>query len=146
MPGTESYLDTSVVAKRYLAEPGSDEVDRFLAARSRVLISRLTVLELRCVLARRRRSGSIGADYEQHALAAMSADIRSGWFEVEPLVDRHAVEAFDLISELREHPLRALDALHIAIARGVGARLLATADRRMADAAQALGMEVVTFA
>jgi uncharacterized protein len=145
MHGTESYLDTSVLAKRYIEEPGSEEVDRFLSARSRVLISRLTVLELRCVFARQLRSGTIDDDYERQALAALSADIRSGWFQVEPLADHHAVEAFDMISRLRDPTLRALDALHLAIARGIGAKTLATADRRMADAAQALGMEVVTF-
>lgn len=62
-----AYIDTSALAKRYLNEPGSDEVDQFLREQRRRTISRLGVLELRCLLARRRRAGEISADYERDA-------------------------------------------------------------------------------
>ena len=57
-------IDTSALAKRYLPESGSDEFDRFLGRMPSVSISRLTVVELRCLLARRRRNHEIDAGAE----------------------------------------------------------------------------------
>jgi predicted nucleic acid-binding protein len=145
MPAAEPYIDTSALAKRYLDEAGSDDFDAFLSRWSRVLISRLAVVELRCLLQRRRRAGEIDAAYERVALAEFADDIRSGFFQVEPLADRHAVVAHDLIDQLPRHSLRTLDALHLAVTQSAGAALLATADRGMARAAAALGIGVVTF-
>ena len=71
--------------------------------------------------------------------------MRSGYFEVEPLADRHAIFAHDLIDQLSGHTLRTLDFLHLAIAHDAGATVLATADREMARAAGALGIGAVTF-
>jgi predicted nucleic acid-binding protein len=145
MPAAEPYVDTSALAKRYLNEPGSEAFDAYLGTLSRALISRLTVVELRCLLQQRRRAGEIDDDYERAARADFADDVRSGYFEVLPLVDRHAVCAHDLIDQLSGHTLRTLDALHLAIAHGAGATMLATADRSMARAAEALGIGAVTF-
>ena len=57
----------------------------------------------------------------------------------------HVAAAAEMISRLRRHPLRTLDALHLAIALAIKCRQLATADRTMADAARASGLEVVRF-
>jgi uncharacterized protein len=140
-----AYLDTSALAKRYLPEPGSAEFDAFFVARRRALISRLVVIELKCLLRRRTRMGEIDAGYEQRATKAFEDDVLAGFLVVEPLADQHGLGARALIDRLAAHPLRTLDALHLAIAQGRGVRLFATADRRQADAAQALGMEVATF-
>jgi predicted nucleic acid-binding protein len=71
--------------------------------------------------------------------------IGCGYLEIEPLIDRHAVVARQLIDRLIGHSLRTLDALHLAIAQSVGASVLATADQQMVRAARALGMTTVTF-
>jgi uncharacterized protein len=145
MPAAEPYLDTSALAKRYLDEAGSDDFDAFLGRRPRALISRLAVVELRCLLKRRLGARQIDARYEQAALADFADDVRRGHFHVEPLTDRHALTAYDLVDQLSGHSLRTLDALHLAIARNVGAGIVATADFGMARAAEALGFTVVTF-
>lgn len=111
MPAAEPYIDTSALAKRYLNEPGSEALDAFLGTLSRALISRLTVVELRCLLRRRWRAGEIDDDYERAARAYFADDVRSGYFEVEPLADRHAIFAHDLIDQLSGHTLRTLDFL-----------------------------------
>jgi uncharacterized protein len=46
---------------------------------------------------------------------------------------------------LADQPLRTLDALHLAVARTTGTRLVATADRALARAAQVLGFATITF-
>ena len=55
------------------------------------------------------------------------------------------LNAVRLIGRLDEYALRTLDALHLACAWAAGAKELATADRAMAAAAEALGMDVERF-
>ena len=49
------------------------------------------------------------------------------------------------MTRLSEYPPRTLDAIHLSIACELGARFLASADRVMLQAAEALGIEVVRF-
>ncbi len=110
-----------------------------------VSISRLTVVELRCLLARRRRNRDIDAGAERRAAAAFEDDIVQGFLEVHPLEDRHAIGARDLLIRLAIVPLRTLDALHLAIATGIDASAVATADDIFAAAAAALRLRVEWF-
>ncbi len=139
------YIDTSALAKRYLSEPGSDEFDRFLGRRTSVSISRLTAVELPCLLGRRRRNREIDADAERLAVEAFEDDIARGFLEVHPLEDRHALDAGNLLVRLATVPLRTLDALHLAIAAAIGANAVATADDTFAEAAAALRLRVEWF-
>ena len=61
-------------------------------------------------------------------------------------VDDHQVHgALVLLARLSEYPLRTLDAIHLSIACELGVKCLASADRVMLQAAEALGIEVVRF-
>jgi uncharacterized protein len=139
------YIDTSALAKRYLPEDGSDDFDRFLSRATSVSISRLTMVETRCLLARRRRNRDIDAGAERRALAAFEDDLAQGFLEMHPLEDRHALGARDLLIRLAAVPLRTLDALHLAIAIAIGAQQVATADATFATAAAALRLRVERF-
>ena len=139
------YVDTSALLKRYVPERGSDAFDAFFIERSPVGISRLTLVEVRSGLARRRREKQLTPKQERAAMDQVHKDILDGVLVVEPGADAHLVEAFHLIDKLPGVPLRTLDAMHLAIARHTGARILATADRIQADAAEALGMAVERF-
>ena len=142
---TAPYLDTSALAKWYVNEARSDEFEAFLRQHPSAAISRLTVLEFRCLLARRRRAREIAPRLETAIFAAFEHDIRNGFLTVHPLEDAHAVTAFDLLARLKTHPLRTLDALHLAVVMHLGNRQIATADRVLAGAAAALGVEVARF-
>jgi uncharacterized protein len=139
------YVDTSALAKWYLNEARSEEFDEFITRQEKAAISRLTVVELRCLLARKRRSREIDGRTENRVLHTFEVDVRAGYLTVYPLEDDHALAAADLIARLKTHPLRTLDALHLAIARGLGIEKVATADRIIAKAATALGMKAVRF-
>ena len=89
--------------------------------------------------------GEIDARLEREAFAAFEADARTGALIVEPLEDSYAAAAVEIVVRLKAHPLRTLDALHLAIARETGATEIATADRVMAAAAAALGLKTVRF-
>jgi len=60
-------------------------------------------------------------------------------FELIPAAHR---EAERLLISLRTVPLRAVDALHLALALGAEAASLLTWDRRLGAAAQAIGLGV----
>jgi len=108
-------------------------------------ISRLAVVEFRCLLARRRRARELDALAERRVASAFEDDIAQGFLQVHPLEDRHAIDARDLLVRLSAIPLRTLDALHLAIACAIGAGAVATADDTLAAAATALRLGVEWF-
>jgi uncharacterized protein len=140
-----TYIDTSALAKRYLHEAGSDKFDAFLGRMTSVSISRLIVVELHCLLRRRRRNREIDADIERKAAAAFEEDVAHGFLEVHPLEDQHAIRARDLLNRLATLPLRTLDALHLAVATGINAAIIATADDTFAIPAADLQFSVEWF-
>jgi predicted nucleic acid-binding protein len=139
------YLDTSALAKWYLNEPFAGEFEAFLQELPTATISRLTVVEFRCLLARRRRAREISRAIEGRVFRTFEEDVRAGFLQVQPVSDEHLVAALELIARLGRFPLRTLDALHLAIAQGSKVRGIATADRIMAEAGRALGFEVARF-
>lgn len=139
------YLDTSALAKWYLNEPRSEDFEAFIREQREAAISRLTVVELRCLLARRRRARELTKAIESRVFASFEKDIGAGFLHVHPVADQHVVAASGLIARLRRFPLRTLDALHLAIALETRCRRLATADRTMAGAGKAAGLAIVRF-
>ena len=138
------YADTSALIKRYLDEPFSAEFEALLE-REAMLISRLTIVELRCALARRRRNREIDAVRETHVNAELAADIQNGTLQVGDVGTDHFTLAYHLIGRLPDIPLRTLDALHLSVAEGLTATDFATADKTQAEAATALGFTVHRF-
>ena len=142
---TSAYLDTSALAKWYLHEPGSEAFEAFVVDLPSALISQLTRVEMRCLLARRRCSGTIGPGTERSAARLFENDIRSGHLVVLEVGEPCWAEAVALVDRLSEVGLRTLDALHLAIAHDARADMFATADRALAKAAARLGFEARTF-
>ena len=139
------YLDTSALAKWYIAEPGSDAFEAFLQDLPEAVVSRLTATELRCLLARRRRAGDFDADFERDAYAQFERDLGAGHLTLHPFTDALLDEATALIERLAHVPLRTLDALHLVIMMDAEIDGLATADNVMSHAAEELGVEVTKF-
>ena len=139
------YLDTSALAKWYVAESDSDAFDDFIRDRSGAHISRLTVVELRSALSRRRRNREISATLERAAFKLFESHVRDGLLDVLTMRDAHFVDALRILEELRQIPLRTLDALHLAVARANKVDAIATADRIMISAAKALKFETHAF-
>lgn len=140
-----AYIDTSALAKCYIREPRSLDVIDWTDAEDEVCISPLVLVEFRCLLARRRRAAQIEAMLERNALAEFDRDILGRMWRVYADASGIFDEARNLIDLLPEVPLRALDALHLAYARHFGARRFASADKSQAEAARALGLDVITF-
>ena len=138
------YADTSALVKRYLDEPFSAEFEA-LFQQGEIAISRLTVVELRCALARRRRNREIDATRENRVNAELAADIQDGAIRIGSIDDAGFAAAYHMIGRLAHIPLRTLDALHLAVAEQISATAFATADKAQADAAASLGFTVHRF-
>ena len=139
------YIDTSALAKWYLNEPRSQDFAAWIQAEQDTHISTLTVVEMRCLLARRRRNHELSVDIEQRVFATLQDDIAQGFLVQHSVNDEGVSGALGLLAMLADHPLKTLDALHLSIARHLGTGRLATADRVMNTAAHALGFEVFRF-
>ncbi len=139
------YFDTSALAKWYLRETHSDEVENYIQTHGPVAISDLTVVEMRSLLARHRREKSIDRSLEGQIFATLQEDIRQEFLICHPFPSGLAIATVNLLVLLQDVPLRTLDALHLTIAREMQADTLATADRIMARGAKALHLSVEQF-
>jgi uncharacterized protein len=122
--------------------PGSDEFNAIVEGRDDVLVSDLAVTEIVSAVTRRLREGRAGREAAPRLQHAILGRLDAGVFHrVEITRDVHRrAEHFLLAS--RETPLRAADALHLALAASARAGSLATFDARLAVAARASGLAV----
>ena len=129
------YCDASALAKLFAPEAGSDELNELLVGRDDVLVSDLGMTEVVSALARRAREGTLPAATAKLIHRRLLAIAAQGAFRrVELLAATHR-EAERLLLGSGRAPLRAADALHLALALGAGAGAMLTFDRAMARAA-----------
>ena len=143
------FLDTSALIKHYVAEAGSQwlETTIFEPSENVLLISRITVVEMRSALARRKREGSIQPQDHADALTALSEDCLILYRFVE-----FEVPVVDLAGELLDrYVLRAYDAVQLASALATNRLLIdanlaplvfVSADNNLLAAAQAAGLQI----
>jgi len=139
------YFDTSALAKWYLNEARSNDVEKYIQEHGPVDISELTVVEMRSLLARRRRERHIDPKIEIKVFATFEEDIRQKFVILHPLPEGLVTGAVNLLSVHSEVPLKTLDALHLVMAKEIQAEILATADRIMIAGAKAMGFTVARF-
>lgn len=134
------YLDTSALVKVYVDEPGSAELESALVGRRDLIVSDLAVTELVSAIARRGREGQLSTLHAQRLYARLVRDVTAAEYRRAELTLAVHREAERLLMGLgRRVALRASDALHLAQAAVLGARVVITFDKQMKAAAQALG-------
>jgi len=123
-----TYADASALVRLILEEPGSAAMNRWFIESSRVLTSRVGVIETQRAASRR--------DHDPAHRETVVRDV--GVIELDA-----AIAA--LAATLGPAGLRTLDAIHVASAVAIGVDLDAfvTYDDRMAEAARVLGLPVV---
>ena len=137
-----TYFDTSALVKRYVDEAGRREVLQLLR-RSECVTSAVLPVELRGGLRRRVAEGSIEAARLPAILKRVAAD-RPYWTLIEVRSDVLAA-AETLVAT---HPIRTLDAIHVASAQLFAARVsmpgltFVSADKRQTETAVAVGLVV----
>jgi predicted nucleic acid-binding protein len=125
------YCDTSALLKLYLPEPGSDEFNGIVEGRDDVLVSDLAVTEIVSAAARRLRQGSLPREAARRLQHAILGRLDEGvYHRVELTRDAHR-RAEHFLLTLQDTPLRAADALHLALATAARAASLASFDARL---------------
>jgi predicted nucleic acid-binding protein len=134
------YFDTSALVKRYVDEPGRREVLRLLG-RNECVTSAVLPVELRSGLRRRVAEGSIDVVRLPAILKHVAVD-RPYWTLVEVGID--VLAGAETI--VAAHPIRTLDAIHVASAQLFASRLsmpgltFVSADKRQTETAVAVGL------
>ena len=132
------YLDTSVLGAIFFREAGAANLVARLESqrKAKLMISAWTLTEMASIGGIKQRMGAINADTRQQAIANFQrfASMHLVTVEIDPTDVRTA-------AVLIESPavLRAGDALHLAIARRLGAKI-ASLDHRLCAATEVLGM------
>ncbi len=132
------YLDTSVLGAIFFREAGAANLVTRLEnqRKEKLMISAWTLTEMASIGGIKQRTGAIDANTRQQAIANFQrfASMHLVTVEIDPTDFRTA-------AVLIESPavLRAGDALHLAIARRLGAKI-ASLDHRLCAATEVLGM------
>jgi uncharacterized protein len=125
-----------------MPEAGSDEFNEVVEGRDDVQVSDLAVTEIVSAVARRLRQGSLTREGAQRLQHAILGRLDEGVYQrIELTRDVHR-RAEHFLLTLQEAPLRAADALHLALATSARAASLASFDTRLAAAARAAGLAV----
>lgn len=134
------YLDASVLVAFFTDDHFTPRADAFLDRYEDVLIiSDFAAAEFASVIARQVRTKEVSAAIARDAFSSFDSWTAGAAQRVEfGSVDVRTAEGFLRRLDL---PLRTADAIHIAIARRIGASIV-TYDKKMATAARALGTAV----
>lgn len=134
------YFDTRALVKRYVDEPGRREVQQLLRRRDCVTSAILPV-ELRSALRRRVSERTLDSSHVSEILKRVVAD-RAYWTVID--VGTEVLSGAEALVAV--HPLRTLDAIHVASARLFASRLsiadliFVSADKRQTEVASAIGL------
>jgi len=135
-----AYFDTSALVKRYIDEVGRRQVLQLLR-RHECVASAVLPIELRSALSRRLSEGTLESARVAEILKRVSAD-RAYWTLVE--VGAEVLRAAEKLVAV--HPLRTLDAIHVASAQVFAAGvsesdlMFVSADKRQTEAAAVVGL------
>lgn len=129
-------MDSSALYKRYNAEAGRAQVLAVGERASELVVAAHCKSEIASALNRQRQEGLVSAGDYDRIMAVVQGDFVD--FTCVGLDAR--VESLALAA-MEKTGLRAVDALHIGAAQAARVDLFVTADRRQAEAAQAVGLK-----
>lgn len=132
-----TYVDTSTLLKRLLAEDGSDEADAIWNAADALVSAVLVVVEARAALAAAQRGGRLTAAEHREAKAELAE-----LFEEVTFVEITDALITDAAELAEAEALRGYDAIHLAAALAIEANVLTSADSELCDAAERRGLHV----
>ena len=132
------FADSSVLAKRYIADEKSDAFDQLLQRATSLTVSVLCLPEIVSALCRRRRERVLTPAQYASARNALEAD----------LADATVIQTTDevilsCVRLLETSSLRSSDAIQIASALAWHADLFVSADARQCAAARVAGLNVM---
>jgi uncharacterized protein len=105
------FIDTSSLAKRYIEETGSPDVDFYFKPENEIAVSPITGIEISSVFNRKLRENSI--DERTFRLAMNNFASESVHFHLIQLSEKTVSTSIDC---LNKYPMKTLDALQLASA------------------------------
>lgn len=131
-------LDTSTLAKRYVQELGSEELeDLFFSVVKEVFVSALALAEFAAAIGRKLRNKDMLEKSASKAMREFEKDW-GGLFKKIPLTEDLAMSAASLAIQ---YPLKGADAIHLASAIAVGADLFVVSDNMLVSVAEKIGIK-----
>lgn len=144
-----SYWDTSCLIKLYTPEPDSGLFQNRLAAGGSCVTCDITPLEFWATVRRKESEGVLALGEARKVQSALEEDIDSGLVSMrtcDALVRKEFESVVETCHALRPAVfIRTNDALHLAAARCAGEMEIVATDKRLRDAALALGFSVFPF-
>lgn len=138
-----AYIDTSALAKRFVREVKTPELEAFLMSDShQCVLSSLSLTELKSVLRRRLRENAITLEVVQLSEQQVTLELARGTWKYLAISEAVFSYAGDLIEQLAT-PLGTLDAIHLACARTANCELMVSADRQLLKASAIAGMKTL---
>ena len=135
------FFDTSALAKRYVKEQGSAQVQELCEQADAILLSTICLPELISTLCRLVREGRIDLHDYHRVKQSILADLSDmDICPIGPEVMGHTLRC------LEKYPLRAMDGIHIGCALTCKPDGFVSADRRQIEAARAEGLNVIEVA
>ena len=143
------FFDSSALVKLYHPEMGTSKVEAlFRTPDNRIIISRLTIVELESALSTKVRTGAISPDEKNHASTKILQHGRDRVFRVVAVRESHFSDAKKLIVRYGvQNSLRTLDAIQLSVALDLHQRALVdfivSADQTLAAVARAEGLPAI---
>jgi predicted nucleic acid-binding protein len=134
------YADTSLLTAYYCPERGSGQAQAYLTTQNSIAISWLTETEMISVLSKKVREGTLSSQDAWKIITIFQEHIDTGSYEVLLIGVSDYRDANRFIDRF-DTGLRTLDALHVAVVLRKN-KTLATADIKLAEAAERLGVKV----
>ena len=136
------YVDTSFLAPLYIEEATSNQVEAYLRSQPprQASISEWTQVEFASLISRRVRMGELESEQVTQIFRTFEADCADTY-----TVLKVSSLDFQLAISLLRHDqttLRAVDALHLAIAQNRQTQTFLTLDKALTNTAQAFGIAV----
>jgi uncharacterized protein len=131
------FFDSSALTKRYVEEPGSDDVRDLCADADEVGVSIICLPEILSAAYRLKREGRLGTLDAARLRRELEADLAEA--TVMGLDESVVERAGDLLAT---NTLKALDALHVATALEARARLFISSDEQQLKAAKKSGLKI----
>ncbi|MBU0493031.1 MAG: type II toxin-antitoxin system VapC family toxin [Chloroflexi bacterium] len=143
------FIDSSALVKRYITEASTPWIQAITAprARNKLIIARITWVEVLSALARRQREGNLASVDVVRSIQVFRYDLDTQYQVVE--LDQALAEMAGQLTS--KYPLRAYDAVQLASALRIQSAfapiessplVFLSADDRLIDVAQAAGLRV----
>jgi len=132
------FFDSSAFAKRYIAEPGSEETEKICSEATTLGVSSICLPEIISALCRLRRQSVITGNQYEHAKQALLKDLEDALIcNITPSVIKQSIHI------LETNRVRTLDALHVACALEFEAEAFVSSDIQQLSAAKRAGLKAL---